>query len=235
MPIQTILIGNYANDGSGDDLRTAFEKVNANFATFSSEAIVNGSYTVSLDSNGNLVIPGTIKSSGPVKIIAGGDALNPNINYVQMQWASDVDNPDTGKNQYVWADTDGVHINTSLFGTEGAIYDNRWWFKNTGILELPSLAQLVPSEPGNIDLKAGPGGWAELASNNDGQYVWVDDNGVYIATNFISSPRIWQFGLDGSLTFPDGTVQLTAGGAGSSLDFGSFTVPSTYDFDLGSF
>jgi hypothetical protein len=31
MPIQTINIGNYANDGLGDDLRTAFEKVNANF------------------------------------------------------------------------------------------------------------------------------------------------------------------------------------------------------------
>ena len=31
MPIQTISIGNYANDGTGDDLRTAFEKVNANF------------------------------------------------------------------------------------------------------------------------------------------------------------------------------------------------------------
>ena len=31
MSIQTINIGNYANDGLGDDLRTAFEKVNANF------------------------------------------------------------------------------------------------------------------------------------------------------------------------------------------------------------
>ena len=31
MPIQTINIGNYANDGLGDDLRTAFEKVNSNF------------------------------------------------------------------------------------------------------------------------------------------------------------------------------------------------------------
>jgi len=31
MPIQTINLGNYANDGTGDDLRTAFEKVNANF------------------------------------------------------------------------------------------------------------------------------------------------------------------------------------------------------------
>lgn len=32
MPIQTINLGNYANDGTGDDLRTAFQKVNANFA-----------------------------------------------------------------------------------------------------------------------------------------------------------------------------------------------------------
>lgn len=32
MPIQTINLGNYANDGTGDDLRTAFEKVNSNFS-----------------------------------------------------------------------------------------------------------------------------------------------------------------------------------------------------------
>jgi len=32
MPIQTINLGSYANDGSGDDLRTAFRKVNENFS-----------------------------------------------------------------------------------------------------------------------------------------------------------------------------------------------------------
>jgi len=32
MSLQTINIGQYANDGSGDDLRSAFTKVNANFA-----------------------------------------------------------------------------------------------------------------------------------------------------------------------------------------------------------
>ena len=32
MAIQTINLGNVVNDGLGDDLRTAFEKVNANFA-----------------------------------------------------------------------------------------------------------------------------------------------------------------------------------------------------------
>ena len=32
MPIQTINIGNLVNDGLGDDLRTAFQKVNSNFS-----------------------------------------------------------------------------------------------------------------------------------------------------------------------------------------------------------
>jgi len=37
MPIQTINIGNYSNDGTGDDLRTAFEKVNANFSLLNTQ------------------------------------------------------------------------------------------------------------------------------------------------------------------------------------------------------
>lgn len=41
MPIQTIQIGGYANDGTGDDLRTAFNKVNANFVLLDSDAQIN--------------------------------------------------------------------------------------------------------------------------------------------------------------------------------------------------
>jgi len=37
MAIQTINLGNRVNDGLGDDLRTAFEKVNANFVELSNE------------------------------------------------------------------------------------------------------------------------------------------------------------------------------------------------------
>lgn len=36
MTIQTINLGSYANDGTGDDLRTAFQKVNENFSAISS-------------------------------------------------------------------------------------------------------------------------------------------------------------------------------------------------------
>ena len=41
MPIQRIEIGGYANDGTGDDLRTAFNKVNANFTLLDSDAQIN--------------------------------------------------------------------------------------------------------------------------------------------------------------------------------------------------
>jgi hypothetical protein len=42
MPIQTINIGNYANDSTGDDLRTAFQKVNDNFNELGVTASVGG-------------------------------------------------------------------------------------------------------------------------------------------------------------------------------------------------
>jgi archaellum component FlaF (FlaF/FlaG flagellin family) len=40
MTIQTMNIGNVVNDGLGDDLRTAFEKVNANFADLSTQLTI---------------------------------------------------------------------------------------------------------------------------------------------------------------------------------------------------
>ena len=43
MAIQTINIGNQVNDGLGDDLRTAFQKVNSNFATLDSSLTITAS------------------------------------------------------------------------------------------------------------------------------------------------------------------------------------------------
>jgi hypothetical protein len=42
MTIQSINLGTYANDGTGDDLRTAFEKVNANFTELGTSDVRNG-------------------------------------------------------------------------------------------------------------------------------------------------------------------------------------------------
>jgi hypothetical protein len=43
MTIQTINIGNVVNDGLGDDLRTAFQKVNANFTDLSAQLTITAS------------------------------------------------------------------------------------------------------------------------------------------------------------------------------------------------
>ena len=43
MTVQTINIGNQVNDGLGDDLRTAFQKVNANFSELSTQLTITAS------------------------------------------------------------------------------------------------------------------------------------------------------------------------------------------------
>ncbi len=43
MTVQTINIGNQVNDGLGDDLRTAFQKVNANFSNLNSQLTITAS------------------------------------------------------------------------------------------------------------------------------------------------------------------------------------------------
>jgi hypothetical protein len=42
MTVQTINIGNQVNDGLGDDLRTAFQKVNANFTDLGTQLTITG-------------------------------------------------------------------------------------------------------------------------------------------------------------------------------------------------
>ena len=54
--------------------------------------------------------------------------------------------------------------------------------------------------------------------------------------------KVWQFGTDGGLKFPDGTKQYTAytGGGNNpgtsiNLDFGTFNTPAEFDINLGTF
>jgi hypothetical protein len=62
MTQQTINIGTAANDRTGDPLRTAFSKINANFTELyaggaNETQLTNGAYTLTLGSNGNLTFP----------------------------------------------------------------------------------------------------------------------------------------------------------------------------------
>lgn len=73
MAIQTINIGNQVNDGLGDDLRTAFEKVNANFAEFESLLTVTAS---NIGSAGVAVFKEKVGSDLQFKKLLAGDGIS---------------------------------------------------------------------------------------------------------------------------------------------------------------
>jgi hypothetical protein len=87
--LQTINLGNYANDGTGDDLRTAFEKVNTNFTVLLAEAtnsnVINVGAGVGLfgqknSSTLNLEFKGLTSTDGTIAISQTATTVNLHAN-----------------------------------------------------------------------------------------------------------------------------------------------------------
>jgi len=106
MAIQTINIGNRVNDGLGDDLRTAFEKVNANFSELDTELSLTAS---NVGINGAGVFRQKVDGNLEFKSIVGGD----NINLVDNPESIIINNdaPDA----FVQIDTDSGTVRASAF------------------------------------------------------------------------------------------------------------------------
>jgi hypothetical protein len=81
MAIQTINVGNLVNDGLGDDLRTAFQKVNGNFSELSSQLTItaenfgNGSRVFKRKTGANLEFRTIISSGAGIAIEELEDAI----------------------------------------------------------------------------------------------------------------------------------------------------------------
>jgi hypothetical protein len=72
LSLQTINLGDYANDGTGDDLRTAFAKVNLNFGNINTNFPGKLSEDTEPKLGGDLDLNGfNLKSSGTISIQAG--------------------------------------------------------------------------------------------------------------------------------------------------------------------
>jgi hypothetical protein len=96
MTKQIINVGTAANSKNGDPLRTAFEKVNANFTELYAGAanetqLTNGSYTVTLGSDGVLTLPSTV---GDIKR-DGVSLFAPVVNNSDSVWNVDPSRTDT--------------------------------------------------------------------------------------------------------------------------------------------
>ena len=83
MAIQTINLGSYANDGTGDDLRTAFEKVNANFTALTGTVNIVGSTNLGVGTglysgknNANLEFKTLTSTDNSITITANATTVN---------------------------------------------------------------------------------------------------------------------------------------------------------------
>ena len=145
MAIQTINIGTYANDGTGDDLRSAFRKVNENFVELGgSVSIANGANVgagVGFFKQRNLVNLEfkTLVSSDNSITIAGS------TNTVDVKAVAKVENDETPKlggdlnldSHYVY----GGDVQTTIYG-----YDVR---------TLANLVEIIFQSNQNIDFNMG--------------------------------------------------------------------------------
>lgn len=87
-----------------------------------------------------------------------------------------------------------------------------------GIITIPGGAKIINYSGAGIDIQAGPNGWAELMSNDGNSYVWVDNDGAYIGTNWNSGGKQWTFGNNGVLTLPASSSQIGRSGYTNGID-----------------
>lgn len=91
----------------------------------------------------------------------------------------------------------GSQIDTSIFATTGSnnFIGNQSIFGDlylTGsdstntTIHFTGGAVITTSGP-NLDMTAGPDGWSELGSNSGQNYVWVDNTGLYLVTDWDSN------------------------------------------------
>jgi hypothetical protein len=154
-PLQTINIGNYANDGTGDDLRAAFQKVNANFTSLFTDLKVNAAANIG-DGEGVFAQKAdttlqfkSIKSGNGVNIVSDSDSITINAGLVTVE---DDTSPTLGGD----LELNGKTIKTAVGGNiEAPIY-------NIDIRQLALYIQFLQKDidlgtftvpaPGGIDL-----------------------------------------------------------------------------------
>ena len=115
MSIQTINVGYAANDGTGDDLREAFIKINQNFQLLDS-GITSGA---NLGTSGAEVYAGTVENVLNFRRIVAGS----NINISQFDNTIVINSPVTDSRFVITGDTGsmiaGNGINYNIIGAEG--------------------------------------------------------------------------------------------------------------------
>lgn len=171
---------------------------------------------IDLTDNNTVTITFPTYESG-VAVVTVGGALQ-NTSPTSMSYALTADMLD-GKDSTVFATTGSntffgnqtINGNITLTGSA----DNGYGLSS--VVQFVSGAVIVTNGP-NLDMTAGPGGWSEIGSNNGQNFVWVDDQGVYLVTswNGDTATSAW--------SFETGSRKLKASG---NLDMNGYFISSS--------
>ena len=213
MAIEYVSIGSYANDGTGDDLRTAFEKVNSNFQQLSGTIAIQNGVNVG---TGAGVFKTKNLSNLEFKTITSTDgsvSIGVNENTLDLTSFSALEQDTTPK---LGGDLDLNGFDILGIGNIGAPYtsSDRDKIKVNGIkiLDLVALQDLMLwSQTVDIDL-----GTVTQPVGGDGPYSGINVDMGAISNSFGGPSHLQlNFGFINSVTsdelkFADGSVQTTA-------------------------
>ena len=173
------------------------------------DRLVSGSYQAVLSSNGDLIFPTGSKISKGYPGLTQDDSswfVSPTGQVGGLASADGKQYVQVGDNSNVYIGTNWPdNLHEWIFGTDGKLTVPGAIGTTTGNSKLdlvglgPNIAYLTSTADDTTALYMATD-VAELRANNY----------VSIATNTSDVSRLWTFGADGSLTFPDNTTQTTA-------------------------
>lgn len=223
MTKQTINVGATANDRTGDSLRTAFNKVNENFTELyvalglDNNGLNLGAFTftgsvLSTDDSTNITIDRPVTVNGEIKV--HGD-ITPERNDINLGSSSKPFKSLYVSNNTIYIGGSAVGINQSgqltVAGSQVNTVDR--------LTASGDEVVLVGGANPYVTFPAITGGdqliiQGSEVSSVSGSLALTSQNNLYIIANGSGTApggsKSWAFGDDGSLTFPDFTVQITA-------------------------
>jgi hypothetical protein len=229
MAIQTINVGNLVNDGLGDDLRTAFQKVNNNFNVLTSELTVTGQ---NIGSAGVGIFKQKIDENLQLKKIAAGDSTVVIVDDTATDTVK-ITAPLQNVFTSIIAGSDGPVAANSPTSSVALVAGDNIRITKAG-QNITISADLLSGELlGNLDLNS-----YDIIGTGD-----IDISGTITADNFIGDVRginivpiseavfNYDFGNIILGSYTSVTEFLFAFG---DYDFGSITSPNPIDLDLGT-
>ena len=220
MAIQLINLGTYANDGTGDDLRVAFEKVNSNFTEIDTLSITNA---VNLGAGQGLFAG---KQGSPL--------LGDNLTFKSLVAGSNITLTASGTEVVITSQfntlTQNLNLNSNNITGTGNI-------SITGSIDLAGgNLQVGNNLTVNGQSNLGPIGRVKIFGGSTGQVLTTTGNGE-LAWSSTGTDVDWDFGTLGS-----GEISEPGGIAATPIqyflmtidvDMGTISSPSPVTIDLG--